>query len=72
MSEPVKPWYTSRTVWASMLQILVAALVAAGKLTHEGGQLMEGAGPDVITGLVTAALAAVALWGRVAATHRIG
>lgn len=67
-----KPWWQSRTVWASLVQILVAILVGAGKLTPDGAELLHGGGADVIVGVITAVLAAVALHGRVQATHRVG
>lgn len=64
-----KAWYLSRTVWAS----LVGILMSLGALLGYGVEQLDGEG--LIDGLLQAATAiagVIALLGRLAATRRIG
>lgn len=67
--EPHKPWYLSRTIWASIV-VVVATL--AGAL----GVAIEDADADVLTDailqVVTALAGLIAIFGRLAARSRIG
>lgn len=67
--ENVKPWYLSRTIWAS-------AVVVAATLAGVFGFAMEDADIDLLTDALlqaVSALAAIAaIFGRILATARIG
>ena len=65
--EDVKSWMSSKTVWASLLTIVVGVLTSTGLLTTEGGQAILSSGPDFILGIVNVVLGGVALYGRVTA-----
>ncbi|MBX3597062.1 MAG: hypothetical protein KF874_05755 [Rhizobiaceae bacterium] len=64
-----KPWFASRTVWASLVTIVLAMANYAGVAT-------EGLQPDMLTdatlNLATTIAGIVALLGRLQATSRIG
>lgn len=62
-----KPWYLSKTIWASILQVTLGIAVSAGLVSAEASEVLKEAGPEVITGLVTAVLGALGLYGRVTA-----
>jgi len=64
-----KPWYLSRTVWASVVTILAAALGLAGQSSDPVDQ---SALVDAILLVVGAIAGIVALFGRLAARDRIG
>lgn len=65
----VKPWYASRTIWASIVAVLASTAGLAG---------IEIAQDDVVSltddvmNLIAAAGAIVAVIGRIAARSRIG
>lgn len=64
-----KPWYFSRTIWASLVTIGCAAAGAAGlSVTSADG----GALTDAILNAVVAGSGLIAIFGRLAATTRIG
>ena len=64
-----KPWYQSRTVWASV----VAMLAAFGSLIGEpGAAFADPALIDAILTVVSAVAGFVALLGRLMARSRIG
>ena len=65
----VKPWYRSRTVWASVVAMLAAFCNLAGE---PAGAFADPALVDAILQLVTALAGFVALMGRVVARSRIG
>lgn len=71
MSEPIKRWYQSRTVWASLLVVLVSALKGAGLIDAAGAELITREGADVAVNLITAVLGLFAMYGRVKASHKI-
>lgn len=64
-----KPWYLSRTIWAS----IVAVLAGAASLT---GLPLDGLDNSALTDTLLQAIAAisglVAIFGRLSAKHRIG
>jgi hypothetical protein len=64
-----KPWYLSRTVWASVVTILAASLGLAGE---QSGTIDQPALVDAILQVVGAIAGIVALFGRLAARDRIG
>ena len=59
-----KPWYLSRTIWASLVTILTAAMGLMG---------MSGAAiDDAVLQAVTALAGVIAFFGRLSAKDRIG
>lgn len=69
--EESKPWYASKTIWASFLQIAVGIAVTMGVVSDTQGTALLADGPDLIVGLVTAVLGAIGLYGRVQATKTL-
>lgn len=67
--ESVKPWYLSRTIWAS-------AVVVAATLAGLFGFVVEDADIDLLADAllqtVSALAALIAIFGRIVATARIG
>jgi hypothetical protein len=64
-----KPWYLSRTIWASLITIVTAA---AGILGLPVGGLDNSALTDTLLQAITAISGLVAIFGRVGANSRIG
>lgn len=64
-----KPWYFSRTIWASIVTILTGAAGLTG-LPLDG--LDDGALTDTLLQAVSAVSGLVAVFGRLSAKHRIG
>lgn len=64
-----KPWYLSRTIWASLVAILSATLGVLGVSTET---LDDGTLPDLLLQAVTGIAGIVALLGRLRASARIG
>ncbi|TWG99320.1 hypothetical protein L598_001500000430 [Mesorhizobium sp. J18] len=64
-----KPWYLSRTIWASLVSVATAAAGLLG-LPVEG--LDGSALTDTLLQAITAVSALAAILGRVFATSRIG
>ncbi|WP_187970210.1 hypothetical protein [Aquibium microcysteis] len=64
-----KPWYLSRTVWASIVTI---ATTLGGVLGLPIAGLDNSAATDTILQVAAAISGVVALWGRIVATSRIG
>ncbi len=64
-----KPWYLSRTIWASLVTVLAGAAQLVGIPTDavDGGQLA-----DALLQTVTAVSGLVAILGRLRAKDRIG
>lgn len=64
-----KPWYLSRTIWASMITVLTGAAGLAG-LPIDGldGQALT----DTLLQVISAASGLVAIFGRLSAKERIG
>ena len=64
-----KPWYLSRTIWASLITILISAAGLFGlRISDADGA----AATDLILQAVTAVSGLVAIFGRLSATDRIG
>lgn len=70
METELKPWYLSRAIWGALVSLLSTAMLLVN------GVMLP---PDVQHGLVELGLmlgsligGAVALYGRVVASHRIG
>jgi hypothetical protein len=63
-----KPWYLSRTIWASIVAILSSG---AGLLGVPLGT-DDAALTDALLQAVTAGAGLVAIWGRLGARDRIG
>lgn len=70
MSEK-KPWYLSKTIIAATLTAMCGFLVLFG--VGEAKPAAKEVGPiaDVIIGLLTAIMSAVAIWGRIKANTKI-
>jgi len=67
--DAIKPWYLSRTIWASVITVASAAAALLG-LPIDG--LDGGALTDSILQAVTAISGIVAILGRLGAKSRIG
>jgi hypothetical protein len=63
-----KPWYLSRTIWASLVTVLSGA---AGLLGLPVAGLDDAALTDALLQAVTAVAGLVAVFGRLAADSRI-
>lgn len=66
--EDTKNWYTSKTVWAVLVML---ASVAARNAGVDLGPFEEEISSLILDGVALVA-GAVGLWGRIAATARIG
>ena len=64
-----KPWYLSRTIWASIVAVLSGG---AGFLGIPIGGADDTALTDAVLQLVTAVAGLVAIFGRLGAKDRIG
>lgn len=67
--DPVKPWYRSRTIWASLVTVAAALAALAGFPLGEADQAML---TETILQTVAAVGGLVALVGRLVAKSRIG
>jgi hypothetical protein len=63
-----KPWYLSRTIWASLVTIFTAAMGMMGM----GSGIDNAALTDAVLQAVTALAGVIALFGRLSAKDRIG
>jgi hypothetical protein len=70
--ETSKSWYASKTIWASVLQVGVGVAVSFGVISDSAGASVLAEGPDLIVGMVTAALGFWSLYGRAKATKTLG
>lgn len=69
--EDAKPWWQSRTIWASVLQVALGVAVSFGLVTDtQSGAILADA-PDLILGITTALLGGWGLYGRVRATKTL-
>lgn len=64
-----KPWYLSRTIWASIVTVLTGA---AGMFGLPSDALDGGALTDTVLQTVTAVSGLVAILGRISASAKIG
>ena len=67
--DAIKPWYLSRTVWASLVGMATAV---GGLVGIPLGGLDNAALTDSVLQAITAISALVAIFGRLSATTRIG
>lgn len=65
----LKPWYLSRTIWASVVTTLVGVAGLAGLPV---GSIDNGALTDTLLQAVTAISGLIAIFGRLSAVDRIG
>lgn len=71
MEDSSKPWWQSRTIWASVLQVGLGIAVSLGVITGtQSGAILADA-PDLIVGIATALLGGWGLYGRVKATKTL-
>lgn len=63
-----KPWYLSKTIWASLITI---AASAGGLFGLPVGSIDSGAAADTLLQAITAVAGLVALFGRATASSRI-
>lgn len=66
--DDIKPWYLSRTIWASIVSLVVAVL---GLLGYTVDLASQSALTDAIFQAVIAFAGVVAIWGRLSARNRI-
>jgi len=66
--DSIKPWYLSRTIWASVVTVLSAG---ASLLGLPVGGIDGGALTDSLLQAVTAVSGIIAIFGRLSATTRI-
>jgi hypothetical protein len=64
-----KPWYLSRTIWASIVTVLTGAVGLTG-LPIDG--LDSSALTDTLLQAISAVSGLIAVFGRLSAKHRIG
>ncbi|MVA99891.1 hypothetical protein GN330_21805 [Nitratireductor sp. CAU 1489] len=64
-----KPWYMSRTVWASLITVLTGT---AGLFGLPLGEVDDAALTETVLETVTAISGIFALFGRLSATTKIG
>jgi hypothetical protein len=67
--DTTKPWYLSKTVWASLVTI---GLSVAGMVGLPTGSIDQGSLADTLLQLVTALSGAFAIFGRFAASKKLG
>jgi hypothetical protein len=66
--EPIKPWYQSRTIWASIVTVGAAVAALFGLPVGEADQIMLA---DKMLQLVTVIGGLAAIFGRVIAKSQI-
>lgn len=67
--EDVKPWWQSRTIWASIVAVLA---VVAGYFRFELVEADQAALVDAITSIIGAVAGVLAIYTRAKATTKIG
>lgn len=67
-----KPWYASKTIWASVMQILAGVLVTTGLVSDAAREILVTDGPELVTGVIVAVFGLFSLYGRMTATKAIG
>lgn len=70
--EDTKPWYASRNIWASILQVAVGISITLGLFNQEVGAGIIAQGPDLLAGLAVSVIGIVQIATRALATHKIG
>ena len=69
--ESSKSWWASRTIWASIIQMLIGIATTAGFINDAAGEIIIAEGPGIVIGLVMWATGAWAAYGRISATKVI-
>jgi hypothetical protein len=70
--EDTKPWWQSRTIWASILQVGIGIGVSFGLFSQAAGETILSQGPDLIVGIGVSVVGVLQVWSRVKATKQIG
>jgi hypothetical protein len=70
--EDTKPWWQSRTIWASILQVLIGIGVSFGLFSQAAGETILSQGPDLIVGIGVSIVGVLQVVSRVKATKQIG
>ena len=65
----VKPWYASKTIWASLIAVATAMSPMFGITLDQSSQEQLS---DIAVQLVTVAASLTAIFGRLSATDQIG
>lgn len=66
-----KPWYTSKTIWGSIVQVIAALLVGLGVIGADDSASFLGIAPDAAVGIVGGVLALWNWYARATATKMI-
>ena len=69
--DETKAWYSSKAIWASVLQVVVGVAVAAGWLDQSQGDIVQGEFPELLAGLAVAGLGIFGAVGRIVATKQL-
>ena len=69
--DDTKDWWTSKTIWASFVQIAAGLAATFGLFNSAAVQEIVTAAPELIVGTIGVATGAFALYGRVTATKTI-
>ncbi len=69
--EDSKPWYASRNIWASILQVGVGIAITMGLFSQEVGAGIVSQGPDLLAGLAVSVIGIVQIATRAMAKHTI-
>lgn len=71
MAETTMPWWQSRSVWVSGLQVIVGIAVAFGLITPTQGPEIVNTFPDLLIGGTTTVLGLVNAYFRIIATKKL-
>lgn len=66
-----KPWYTSKTIWIGVTQVVVGVAAAKGYVSEGFVQDILQQAPEVISGLIAATLGVVSIWTRAIARSKL-
>ena len=69
--EGSKPWYTSKTIWGSIVQVAAGVAVSMGVISGDQSVELIASGPELITGVVVGLLGFWNIFGRMKATKTI-
>lgn len=69
--EGTKPFWASKTAWASLVQIMTFGLLTLGLVDQHGVEVLNEQAPELAVTLVGVVTGAFALYGRVKATKAI-
>lgn len=62
----------SKTIWSSILLLVVGILSASGVVTGSQAEIIQSIGPEVLVGVTTSILSLVAAYGRITAKTTLG